>query len=372
MPAWIARAFPALLLCCAAIWEPAAQAQQQGRPLIVGVNQVGLAWVPPAQRAQIIEDMERNKVRVVRMSLNPPFEASLDAVDLATRQGIQVLLTISLNAKDYFEPSAQQRKGERLVDAYPLSQISPERFREVFGKVWAGIEQRRIKLLGIQVGNEINWSFNGDLAVGGAGQVYRSAEDLAKAPGFLAGLDRYVQLVQSVRQLRDGSAVNRDTLVLAAGMARINPGFAAQMHADAVDAGLALSLLKQRGLDRYADAAAMHQYPMASDTPGRRAGALEDALKDCRVGGTAHACWLTEWGFSNNAAACPVDDQARTALVRETRQNLLRAARAGEVEAVFYFEWNGKTPRSIWRCGGLTEAGVAAIQPDDAPVGKPR
>jgi hypothetical protein len=356
------RVFSALLfgisLCGSA-------AQAQNKPLIVGVNQVGMGWVAPGQRAQIIEEMGRNKVRVVRMSLNPPFEASLNAVDLAAQQGMQVLLTISLNAPDYFEPTVQQRKGGRLLDAFPLSQISPERFREAFSKVWARIEQRQIKLLAVQLGNEINWSFNGDLATSGPGEVFRSTGGFANSPAFLTGLDRYIQLLQVVRQLRDGSNVNRDALVVAAGLARINPGFAAQMKADAVDAGLTLSLLKERGLNRYADAAAMHQYPVVTDTPAGRARALESALKDCRQGGTAHACWLTEWGFSNNVTTCPQDDRARAALVQETRQNLRRAARAGELEAAFYFEWAGKTPRSIWRCGGLTEAGAAAIGPED-------
>jgi hypothetical protein len=101
-----------------------------------------------------------------------------------------------------------------------------------------------------------------------------------------------------------------------------------------------------------------------SDTPTERAAAMQAALDDCNRVGLARACWLTEWGFSNNATQCPIDDRRRAALIHEVRQTLSQAARAGQLEAAFYFEWSGTTPRSVWRCGELTEAGRAALQPE--------
>jgi hypothetical protein len=337
------------------------------------VNQTRLAWVKPEERQQIINQLAHAGVKVVRVGLQQPFNGVIEAMGMARQQGLDLVLNLSLNVKSYYDENVAMRDGGRVENAYPLSTINVARFRTTFSQVWAEIERRNIKLLAVEVGNEINWAFNGDVAARNAsGRTYGTASDVGEMPAFLQGLDRYIELLKVVQDLRNSSRINRDTLVITAGMARVRPEFAASVKADVVDSGLTLSLLAERGLNLYADAAAMHQYPVPSDSPAKREEALAAALQDCGKGQTQHACWMTEWGVSNNAKSCPLDDGRRAELVRETRQSLRRAAEAGKLAAAFYFEWSGTTARSIWRCGGLTEAGVAAIQPDDAPAGTPR
>jgi hypothetical protein len=341
---------------------------------IQGVNVTEVAWMTADARRELISQLAQSGVRAVRLGVREPFAPVLDAMELAQQNNLQVLLVLTMNVRSYFDEDTRRRHGDRIERSYPLSSLNIERFKQVFGSFWTEMDKRGLRVLAVQVGNEINWGFNGDLQAdaGRTGHVYKTIEEVPDAPSFVQGMDKYIAVMQAVRALRDVSQVNSGTKILSAGLARIRPSLAASMGGDAVDPAAVYRLLADRGLGRYADASAMHYYPVVSSTPAERRRVLDVVLQECRAGGTQQPCWITEWGFSNAARTCPLDDSSRAALIRETRENLRNAARQGSLAASFYFEWSGKSPRGIWRCGGLTEAGVAAIQPDDAPAGTPR
>jgi hypothetical protein len=353
-----------MLLAAALLLPTAATADPINYQL--GVNQVGLGWMPANERNAILSDMAANGVHLIRIPLHPPFSAVLDAIDVANHQGIKVILVVSLNIKDFYEPTVVPRSGQNRVEtSYPLSQIRPEMVRQALGNIMAAMEQRRISLYAIQVGNEINWTFNGDMQVyssRGTGRVYRELADLPNATAFLRGADKYIEILRIVRDLRNASQINRQAILLPAGMARIRPDFAASIGADALDAGAAIGLLKARGLDLYVEGHAMHYYPSYSGSASERIEGLSGALKDCKAGSSGKACWITEWGLNNTSTVCPPEDGGRASIVREMRQALDKAARGGELAAAVYFEWKGRSPRSIWRCDGLTEGGREALR----------
>jgi len=357
------RAGVAFILALALSWGAIARLALATE--LIGVNQTGLGWMPAEQRKVIISNMQRNGVRVVRIPLHQPFEKVLDAIAEMSAHDIRVVLVISLNQKPYFAPSAPMRPGyDRVETAYPLSQIDPDRFRDAFGAVWAELERRRLPLLAVQGGNEINWTFNGDVPVRrerGTGAVHTDPQRQPWGAAFEQGLDRYIDIARTVKALRDGSQINRDAKVLAAGLARIQPSFAATMGVQSVDPATTLHLLAMRGLDRIIDARAMHLYPQPSDSPEQRQKALDSALSDCEVDGPSKGCWLTEWGFNSLSRSCPDDDSLRKVLVEETRRAIDQAAARGWLVSALYFEWEGKTPRSVWRCGRLSPAGRIAI-----------
>jgi hypothetical protein len=336
-----------------------------GSRLFTGVNVTGVAWMSASERRQTIEQLAANQVGAVRFTLHQPFDAVLDMLALAQDHNLPVVLGISLNIPAYFSPNTRRRNSGRVEQSYPLSTLDLNRFRTAFGAFWAEAERRQIKIHALQVGNEINWAFNGDLQsdIARKGQVYRNLEEMPNASAFLAGLDNYVAAVRVVRELRDGASINSGIRIISAGLARIRPDFASKTGADAVDAGLTYRLLTQRGLNQYVDSSSIHYYPSVTVTPAERREALDAALRECSEGQTRQSCWMTEWGISNTSTTCPSDDKRRAALVRETQFNLEAAAIQGKVAASFYFEWSGKSPRSVWRCGGLTEAGAAAVQP---------
>lgn len=95
-----------------------------------GVNRVNMAWLKPAEREQIFDQMVENGVVAVRLSLTRPLDQSIDAARLAHEKGLAILLEISLNNADFYPEGTKPRSGRgRIWDMYRLSDISPERFR---------------------------------------------------------------------------------------------------------------------------------------------------------------------------------------------------------------------------------------------------
>ena len=101
-----------------------------------GVNRVNMAWLKPAEREQIFDQMVKNGVVAVRLSLTRPLDQSIDAVRLAHDKGLAILLEISLNNADFYPEGTKPRSGRgRIWDMYRLSDISPQRFQQVVGRL---------------------------------------------------------------------------------------------------------------------------------------------------------------------------------------------------------------------------------------------
>lgn len=93
-----------------------------------------MAWLKPAERKQIFDQMVENGVVAVRLSLTRPVDQSIDAVRLAHEKGLAILLEISLNNADFYPEGTKPRSGcGRIWDMYRLSDISPERFQQAIG-----------------------------------------------------------------------------------------------------------------------------------------------------------------------------------------------------------------------------------------------
>ncbi|MGE7415069.1 hypothetical protein [Methylobacterium tarhaniae] len=333
--------------------------------LILGFNQVNMAWRTPDEQSSIVRDLRSAGVTTVRMTLHQPFRSSLEAIKLASESGLKVILSISLNAASYYSPDVTLRPGGRVESSYPLSSIDVLKFERHFLDVWRYITNNNVKIYAVEVGNEINWAFNGDLAADthGGGRVYRSIVDLPNDGKFLRGLQRYIEIVKNVKKIRDSSGgLNATTPILTAGLARITPEFSAQVKADAVDPGLTYSLLADLGISQFADAPAMHLYPPSNVSPEVRSLSIDSTLRDCALSGILKPCWITEWGFSNTDRKCPLDDTARTKLVVEILDQFLHKTRQGMLSAAIYFDWSGSSSRSVWRCGTITGSGQAIVR----------
>ena len=356
--------FRAGVLATFLLMSACSSAPIETRPYLIGVNQSRIMWMKHDERSEILSDIVDRKVSAVRIPMNQPFAAVLDSIALANDRNLPVLLVVSLNTPDFYPKGERKRPASANLSAsYHLSKIAPEHFRVSFGAFWQELENRGLTLMGLELGNEINWTFNGDIAVheGRPGKVYHSIRDMPKGQTFVKGLDKYIALLQIVREMRDASRHNGDMKLLSAGLANVRPEFAVSIKADFVDARLTYELLANRGLSDLVDAAAIHYYPPPSMTPRERAGILDDILDACAQSGAKGGCWMTEWGINNTEPGCPVDDSLRVALVKETRRSFAQAAAEGLLAADFYFEWKGSTPRSVWRCGTLMPGGRAAL-----------
>lgn len=112
----------------------AAQSESAFADTRFGVNRVNMAWLKPAERELIFNQMIENGVLAVRLSLTRPIDQSIDAVRLAHEKGLAILLEISLNNADFYPEGTKPRSGRgRIWDMYRLSDISPEHFQQAMG-----------------------------------------------------------------------------------------------------------------------------------------------------------------------------------------------------------------------------------------------
>jgi hypothetical protein len=79
--------------------------------------------------------------------------------------------------------------------------------------------------------------------------------------------------------------------------------------------------------------------------------------------------WLTEWGFPSTAVSSD-QHQTRARSAAEMLAYLNQLSRQGRLAAIFWYVWNEPDHDSIWRNGGLMEAGKRAIAP--LPASGPR
>jgi hypothetical protein len=323
----------------------------------IGFNRVNLGWAKPAERSRVIDAMKRSGVASVRLSLSAPVDPSLDAVRLAHDAGLRILLEISLNNRAFYPEATERRSAEgKSFDAYRLSDLDPEGYRKVIRDALAKLDDIGVRLVAVEPGNEINWAgYNGDLAFG-AGK----ASDPAKVA---LGLDRYVDIVRVTREELDASKLNREAKLISAGLSDMPVPFSRRIGLEIVPAADWTARMQERGLDKLVDAYGIHVYPGSSGTKTRRDALVREALSFCGPDAAGKPCWITEWGVANTSPACPVEDDKRAAQVNQLRSIIDADIEAGRVEAAYYFDWDSETPYSVWRCGGLSSAGRAAVRP---------
>jgi hypothetical protein len=323
----------------------------------IGFNRVNLGWKNPAERQGIIDAMKQSGVASVRLSLSAPVEPSLDAVRAAHAAGLRVLLEISLNNRAFYPDGTERRSAEgRSFDVYRLSDLDPERYRIVLRQALAELDRLGVELVGIEPGNEINWAgYNGDLAVG---------TDAKSDPARVdEGVARYVELLRVTRAEMAASRLNKGASLISAGLSDMPVPFSRRIGLEIVPAPDWTARMQALGLDGLVDAYGIHVYPGSTGTRARRDGLVREALSFCKADGAGKPCWITEWGVANTSPRCPVDDKARAAQVEQVRSIIDADIAAGRVEAAYYFDWDSGTPYSVWRCGGLSSAGRAAIRP---------
>ena len=333
---------------------------------VLGVNNVHIGWLAPELREKTVGEMRDAGVASVRVDLIPPYDQTIDSLEILSRHGISIELVVGLGGGELLNSRITKRSGRgQIWSVAGLSQLNVPFFERRFGAIWQEIERRHIHLLAVELGNEINWAaFNGDLALTNPGLKPR-----AGAPGIGAlidptiyhiGMRNYVQALKSLRTLRDLGHVNRSTLILSAGLASGSAETAATQGAEYVDPVETLLLLKALGLDDIVDGYGLHMYPDLNVTPGRRRITFEKLTSLCGgVGG--HPCWLTEWGIFQQSTECVVNESKTKSVASEVVE-LIESAR-NKIAGSYYFEWSDPTdPYSIWRCGGLTQVGKTILQ----------
>ncbi|MCV9961823.1 glycoside hydrolase [Pararhizobium sp. BT-229] len=364
------KAVARVRLACAlaALWAfaPAPPANADDAvPDRIGINRVNLAWLSRADQERVLREIAASGITHVRLSLSRPVDKSIEALEMADRLGLKILLEIQLGNKDYYPPETRPRTGfGRIWDVQRLSDLDLDLYRAQLRSALRRIDGMGIRIDAVEPGNEINYSaYNGDLVVyeKPGRQTPRSVSEVADRPAFERGLDAYVDAVRITREELRATVHSRGALLISAGLSDVGTGEADRRGMERLDPDEFLSLLRERGIDALVDGYGIHLYP------GRKgdvalARYVTALLDFCQPEGHGKPCWVTEWGIANTALSCPVDDREREGAIRATRRSFAALMEEGRLDAAFYYDWDAQPVYSVWRCGALSPAGVAATE----------
>ncbi|EJL49566.1 hypothetical protein PMI09_05509 [Rhizobium sp. CF122] len=359
----------ALLACAlAALWAlaPARPADADGVLADrIGINRVNLAWLSRADQERVLKEIAASGITHVRLSLSRPVGKSIEALEIADRLGLKILLEIQLGNKDYYPPETRPRTGfGRVWDVQRLSDLDLDLYRAHLRAALRRIDGMGIRVDAVEPGNEINYSaYNGDLVVyeKPGRRTPRRVSEVANRSAFERGLDAYIGTVRVTREELRATVHSGDALLISAGLSDAGTAEADRRGMERLDPSAIISLLRGRGIDALVDGYGIHVYP------GRKRDAalaryVTTVLDFCQPEGQGRPCWVTEWGIANTALSCPLDDREREEAVRAVRRAFSEMMEEGRLEAAFYYDWDTQPVYSVWRCGVLSPAGVAATE----------
>jgi len=350
----------------------------QAREVIVGIN-LGHAPTDTAeQQTTLLNDLIADGVHVIRTGIGADAKG-LDRIRRIYSRGITVDWIVGLQ----YRPDAPIRRYQPQV--FPgiwagpaLSTADPDRFRTYFQGLLDKLEANGIRLAAFELGNELNMAaFNPEFPVPGEGRqfglsdLYHDPEAQQIAKGYV----QYLKVMAVLKDIRDHSKLNQRTPILTAGLgayeAPEGPLWKGA-RTDLVSINSTLDFLRANGLDQLVDGYAVHVYPWANApgqpaaAAGRRDRLAKYVLTQCRPAGSSDGkpCWITEWGFKNPDASCPVHDEDQVKLISEMMATFRQYARQGTLAGLFYYAWIDQAEHfGVFRCGALTKSGHLAVTP---------
>jgi hypothetical protein len=332
-----------------------ARAQTSPHSFIIGVNRPHLAWTDNAN--DILDQIAAN-FPAVRLSANGPIDKVAQTVIHARRDGLHVLLVIPMGLADFYDKGAAPRPGAGSLRAVNhLSQLNVTLLHDQVAHLVSELDQAKVALDAIEVGNEINWSgFNGDLPVFGVGRAYNDINEMGEyRQNMMEGLRRYALAVKTIKNILRASAFQQHTIVVGAGLAsEMKDAFLQRSGGTTLPPRAFNAALKQFDGAADLDAFAIHIYPNVGEQGAGAQAAIVDtvasALDECAPDG--RDCYITEWGFVLPSDSCPTPDP-RNVEFRIFLDAVQREEASHPVKAAYVYDWDTSSIRGIYRCGRL-------------------
>ena len=345
--------------------------------VVRGVDFVHPMQYSVADQNAAFANLKAAGVHVIRFGIEEDLDKNIDFVQRANAQGISTVLI--LHGK--YAPNAPVRpyrpnEFPGMWAGPPFSALDPKVSGQYFQQVMDKLDADGIVLAGLELENEINMAGNNpDFSLPGEGKVlglndlYHDPEGQQVAKGYL----QYLKELAALKQARDHSKLNRQTPLLPTSLVDIvqEGPWPTPKKYDGVSVGATLAFFRAHGLDKLVDAYNLHTYPWG-DGPGNQVSAIHRlrrlqglVMPVCSPVGSPNGkpCWITEWGFASANKACPSDEHSRSLLVQEMMGDFAQLIEEKRLEALIYYSWIGDPSFDVYRCGGLTESGRAAIGP---------
>jgi hypothetical protein len=279
----------------------------------------------------------------------------------AKEAGLDILVTFPLIDGSVSTSGAEPRaKTKRFFQAFGLSQIDPARFETRLHGLLEFIAKQQIPLIGLEVGNELNWSgYNGDLPLRAAGNPVTGWSGLSPdiAARFEAGIARYHDVLEIAKTSLAARPALTGVKLVSAGLADINAGFVRQSGATYIAPNLVYEAYARERLFDTVDAVGIHLYePLrAASKTTERSEMIEAQLAECGEDGFAQRpCWITEFGSALPHQVCAPEDTQRIALLRQLLDRLAQPDEARAVPFAFYYDWSTDQGFALKRCGRPT------------------
>jgi len=352
------------------------------RGVVVGVNVVNPMRASLADQNAAFNQLKAAGVKVIRCGITSDAKG-IDYAKRAAANGLSIQIILS---PQYLQAAPSRpydpKNFPNMWSGHPLSYADPTLSKVYYQSLFEQLDKNGIILTGIELGNEINWAaFNPEFPLPGEGKIlnihdlYNDPEGKQIAKGFL----QYLKILAVLKEVRDQSRLNRQAPIILAGLVSAPDGekLYNNKKEDIVSLPGTIGFLQTNGLDTLVDAYGIHSYPWAGQpgnpaADGKRAARFTSVdIAECQPVGSKSGkpAWITEWGFNNTDQNCPINDTARTLLIKQMMGVFEKAAAQGRLAGVTYFAWNSDPwskqpdPYSLYRCNGLTSGGKEAIKP---------
>lgn len=327
----------------------------------IGIVTANVAWESPTDARATFAEIAGAGFSSVRIGLKNPVTSTYAALAAANEAGLRILITFPLvDGSVSIAGTPPRAATKRFFNAFGLSQIDLLRFERRVDDLLDFVESNRIPLLGLELGNEINWSgYNGDLPLRQTGEVIfdRAAFAPDVAARFDAGMVRYRQVLEIARASLAARPTLANVKLLSAGLADINSAFIRQSGATYIAPTLVYDDYVRQHVFALTDAVGIHLYEPLRRASQKiaRPGMIETQLADCGQQAFANRpCWITEFGSALPETDCAIEDDGRIALVRPLLDYLAAPDRAQRVPYAFYYDWDADKSFALNRCGSPT------------------
>ena len=332
-----------------------------------GVNNPRLLASPDAVWKPSLDSMAANGVHMVRTAISSK-DKSADHVIAFLRYAEQLSIKVVLIFPDqnpiYYGPEAVAPQGSDNSGKKGLAAIELPRFSAYWQAHRTALRQAGVHVYAYELGNELNGaSFNSDYPKGAGAALLNlaSCDNQPGCTGVRAGWDNYIGMLKIMR----GSGLLDGALVLGGSFVRVGEGYVRQAQISFSTVQSTRAYLAAHGADKFVDAYTFHIYPVVPPNADPATGQSEiarqinAAYSECRSVATK-PCWVTEWGFPDQAAKCEQSPKQDAYLEDADAVFRQEASQQGGMVADYY-AWDTGDKFAVYGCGRVASPVIARL-----------
>jgi hypothetical protein len=234
--------------------------------ILVGVNITGIQKMSEQQQDELIAELQKDGVTVVRTGIGDGFNRFTTK---AYVKGIRVLAIVyaTVGGSGTHTRPADPALGVQWAEA-ALTDSDPAKFKAWLAPQLESLESAGVHLAAFELDNEINGPFfNGDFLTAQASGRVLALSDLdnpkdLEGQAISASYRAYLTVLKAFKDVRDHSRLNSMTPVISAGLADGGlPGKKPGQRLDGVSIPATLAFMRREGLDQLVDGYGVHVYP---------------------------------------------------------------------------------------------------------------